>query len=213
MPGGRGSLGLKPSLLCKVGGAKEESGALPCTPPSRPRLPAPAPPPAPPPPPPAPPPAAAPSSRSWCCGAAEQRIAVSMARDPSAKVRGRECGRQLRGLGRGGGGQARPSPCPFHPPGWARPFSPASLPVPHKGSGGARARPRAVLEADPPPRSRGPARGGDPRGDQCSLGSGSRLLASSRSEGELVLELQLETEIRSEEREDPRTVQGGGRRG
>lgn len=47
-----------------------------------------------------------------------------------------------------------------------------------------------MLGADPPPRSRGPARGGDPRGEQCSLGSGSRLLASGGIEGELVLELQ-----------------------
>lgn len=76
--------------IVKVGGAEEESGALGSTLSSRPRFPGPAfqptsapgsasts----------APPPAAAPSSRSWCCGAAEPRGALSMAGDPSAKVR------------------------------------------------------------------------------------------------------------------------------
>ena len=64
-------------------------------------------------PPPAPPPAAAPSSRSWCCGAAEQRVAVSMAGDPSAKVR--EAGSAGGGGAWAGGrrpGQAFPTSIP-----------------------------------------------------------------------------------------------------
>lgn len=59
-----------------------------------------------------------------------------------------------------------------------------------KGSRGVRARPRVAQDADPPSRSRGSQRGRDPRGEQCSPGSGSCLLASSGIEGELVLELQ-----------------------
>lgn len=59
-----------------------------------------------------------------------------------------------------GADQARPSPHPFHPPSWARPFSPPSPPVPHKGCRGARARPPAALGADLETWCRGSVQGG-----------------------------------------------------
>lgn len=114
----------------------------------------------------------------------------------------------------GGGGQARPSLRLLNLPGSARPFSPPSPLVPHKSSRGARARPRAALVADLPPQSRDLEWGGGPRGEQCSPGSGSRLLASGGIEGELVLELQqerLRLDLRrGENRELSRMKEGEG---
>lgn len=178
------NLGLK---LCRVGGVEEDSSTYsapyPAGPPSRspphPRLRLR----------PAPRLTAAPSSCSWCSGAAELCVAVSMARDPSAKVResgGADGGGAWAEVG---AGRARPCPHPFHPPSWARPFPPPSPPVPHKGCRGARARPPAARGADL----------GTWVGDRCRAGaawrtvfsgSGSRLLMSGGIEGELVLELQ-----------------------
>lgn len=183
---------LKP-LLCRVGGAKEENGALPCTPPSRPRLPGPA---FQPPPHPRlrlhPHPASGrgpflPQLVLWGRGAARRRL-YGQGSERKGE-RGREYGR-WRGLGRGA--EARPGLPHVHSTLQAGPgLSQSQVSRSRiKAPGGARARPRAVLGTDPPPRSRGPARGEDPRGEQCSLGSGSRLLVSGGIEGELVLELQ-----------------------
>lgn len=89
-----GAVGLEhlPQIVSIVRGGGREGGRAPFPAPACGPPPAPAPPPAPPPP--RLSPAAAPSSRSWCRGAAEPHVAVSMASDPSAKVReAGECGR------------------------------------------------------------------------------------------------------------------------
>lgn len=108
-----GAVGLErlPQIVSIVRGGGRERGQAPFPAPASGPPPAPAPPPAPPPLRLAP--TAAPSSRSWCCGAAEPHVAVSMAPDPSAKVREAWSA----GGGRAGGrGRTKPCPRPFHPP-------------------------------------------------------------------------------------------------
>lgn len=185
-------------------------GPASLAPPPWPRLPAPAPPPAPPPPRPA-------SGRGpflpqlVLCGRGAARRRLYGRGSERKGEKGRECGRRW-GLGRGA--EARPGLPHVHSTLQAGPglsHRQASRSRIKALEGRARARPRAVLGADPPPRSRGPARGGDPRGEQCSLGSGSRLLASGGIEGELVLELQRRDKLdlrRSKTRGLSRTVDG-----